>query len=225
MICILIILILIGILTFFTIKEKKMLELMTDQPRVHGLAYYNGWPNEGLYVNHLYKAYEIAATHLYSLNFKNWKKPCIVIDVDDTLVFTDPDRKLGLHHPELRGSVGENPIFLYPSNPWISHIPSIAKQVGVDVIILTARPPTSKLATQINLDELGIPYDDIITALASSRMDFKMAVKKKIAKERDIVLMLGDNLYDVAESGKMTLAIKLPSPDDPWIYIDEPVHN
>lgn len=224
MICILVIIILIVIIFFSMKEENRMFESMTDQMRVYGLDYYNGWPNEGLYVNHLYRAYEISATHLYSLNFKNWNKPCIVIDVDDTLVFTDPARKLGLH-PELRGSVGENPIFLFPPNPWISNIPIIAKHVGVDVIILTARPPTSKLATQINLDELGIPYDEIITASTNSKIDFKMAVKKKIAKERDIVLLLGDNLYDVAESGPMTMAIKLPSPDDPWLYVDEPVHN
>ncbi len=75
------------------------------------------------------------------------------------------------------------------------------------------------------MDEYGIPYDEIITASPHSRMDFKMEVKRKIAMERDIVLMLGDNIYDVAESGPTTLAIKLPSPNDPWIYIDEPVHN
>ena len=225
MICIVVIFILISILTFLAVKEQRMLEPMTDQPRVYGLDYYNGWPDTGIYVEHLYKAYEISATHLYSLNYKNWNKPCMVIDIDDTLVFTDPAKKLGLQHPELRGSVGNNPVFLYPPNPWISYIPAIAKQVGVDVIILTARPPTSKLATQVNLDEYGIPYDQIITASSHSRMDFKMAVKKKIARERDIVLMLGDNIYDVAESGPTTLAIKLPSPNDPWIYIDEPVHN
>ncbi len=214
----------LAILTFFSIKEEKMLEPMIDQTRVYGLDYYKGWPNNGVYVNHLRKAYEVSATHLYSLNYKNWNKPCIVIDVDDTLVFTDPDKKLGLY-PELRGSVGENPIFLYPPNPWISYIPNIAKQIGIDVIILTARPAISKLATQINLDELEIPYDKIITAGKNSKMDFKMEIKRKIARERDIVLMLGDNIYDVAESGPTTLAIKLPSPIDPWIYIDEPFHN
>lgn len=180
--------------------------------------YWNKWPSQGEYVQDLNWASSVAINYLRKVK-KSGKKivrPCVLFDVDETLVFGDPEEKVGVREMELGDHNGQ-PVFILPPNPQIVKIAIEAKKLGYTVIILTARPKTSKLATVTNLDMFRIPYDKVIMNEKDEDPEFKIRVRRMIAKNNSLLLTAGDQGCDVLLPGKAA-ALKLPDPDSKCAY-------
>lgn len=174
--------------------------------------YWQGWPFEGEYVNDLNWAAAVGKQYLDKIvNKPSSKQKCVIFDIDDTLFFGDPERALG------ENGVGEldfgrykgQDVFLLPRNKPIVKLLEYAKKLGFIVVLLTARPPTSKLACKLNMEEHNIPYDAIVMNEKEEDFFFKIRARRNISKKYDIVLTVGDRATDCTCPGTAA-AIKLP---------------
>jgi hypothetical protein len=180
--------------------------------------YFKDWPspNSG-YIQDLNWGSKVAIDYLRKL--KQTKKlinPCVLFDVDETLVFGDPDESIGVREMEL-GERGGQPIFILPPNPQIVQIAKVAKSLGIKVIVLTARPMISKLATITNLDMFGIPYDKVFMNDKDEDPEFKVRLRRRIAAQNSLLLTVGDQPTDVLLPGKSGI-LKLPDPTSKCCY-------
>ena len=182
--------------------------------------YWRGWPSSSNYVQDLNWGSAVAIDYLNKVKQriveKNIQRPCVLFDVDETLVFGDPEEKIGVREMEL-GDYNGQPVFVLPPNPQIVKIALEAKKLGYTVIILTARPATSRLATVTNLDMFRIPYDKIIMNEKDEDPEFKIRVRRMIGKNNSLLLTVGDQPCDVLLPGK-TAALKLPDPTSKVCY-------
>ncbi len=179
------------------------------------MDYWDNWP-AGKYGNDLNWGSKVAIEYLTKLKNKKLVNPCILMDVDDTLVFGDPESKVGVREMELGNREG-NPIFVLPINPSIVNIAKVAKSYGFKVIILTARPSTSKLATITNLDMFNIPYDKVFMNDKDEDPEFKIRLRRRISEQNSLLLTVGDQPADVLLPGKSAI-LKLPDPDSKCSY-------
>jgi hypothetical protein len=140
------------------------------------------------------------------------KQKCVIFDFDDCLVFGDPASVVGVREMEL-GEHGGSDIFILPRNEPVVKLAEFAKANGYVVIILTARPKTSREATRWNCRDYKIPYDVIVMNDADDDPCFKVNVRRKISVKYDIVLTVGDQITDCLCPGKSAF-IKLPDPGD-----------
>lgn len=183
------------------------------------MSYWSNWlVGGGDYVQDLKWASKITIAYLKKVkqSGKNYERPCVLFDVDETLVFGDPEEKLGVREMEL-GEHNGQPVFVLPPNPHIVKIIKEAKKLGFAVIILTARPATSKIATQLNMSMFGIPYDQIIMNEKDEDPEFKIRVRRMIATKNTLLLTVGDQPCDCLLPGK-TAALKLPDPESKCAY-------
>jgi hypothetical protein len=195
------------------------------------INYYKGWPIQCQYTNDLKWAAEKSVIFLRQIaGFYKPKDPSkpvtkglVVIDLDDTIFFTDELGIIGV----IDGSAGryfddkinqEVELFMLPINEPIRFLIEEAKKLGFYVIALTARPAESRLATITNLKMCKIPYDHLIMNTDSKDPYFKINVRKDLSKKGQIVLTIGDMPNDVVFSGGKTAFVKLPSPDMPCSY-------
>lgn len=180
--------------------------------------YWIKWPASGYYVQDLQWGSQKAINYLRKVknSNKNIPRPCILLDVDETLVFGDPEEKVGVREMELGDHNGQ-PVFVLPPNPPIVEIAKVSKKLGFAVIVLTARPATSKLATITNLDMFNIPYDKLIMNEKDEDPEFKIRVRRMIAKNNSLLLTVGDQPTDVLLPGKSAL-LKLPAPESKCCY-------
>jgi hypothetical protein len=139
------------------------------------------------------------------------KQKCVIFDIDDTLVFGDPDEVVGIREMELGEQEGQL-VFIYPRNEPICKLAEFAKKLGILVIVLTARPPQSKIASKWNMNYLHIPYDILITNDQDKEACFKIKVRRNISQKYDILLTIGDQTTDCLCVGPNTASIKLPEP-------------
>ena len=159
--------------------------------------------------------------HLQDLLIKNSKvktnKPrAIIMDVDDTLVFTNPGGHSDVRYVKLNNTT----LFLYPGINQMIEVVQLAKKLNYRIIILTARPRESFLSTRFNLDLLKIPYDAIYLNPKNEASNFKYGVRKQLMNKYDILFSVGDQVADVnGPSG--IIGIKLPSPDSHKVQIFE----
>lgn len=191
---------------------------MSDSERKLGL-YFKGWPNpSNAYVQDLIWAMKIGMQYLNSVKNKpSAKQKCVIFDFDDCLVFGDPASVVGVREMEL-GEHGGSEIFTLPRNEPICKLVEHAKMNKFMVIILTARPKTSREATRWNCRDFRIIYDAIIMNDGDSDPCFKVNVRRRIAAKYDIVLTVGDQITDCLCPGGKTAFIKLP---DPGSFDDE----
>lgn len=179
--------------------------------------YWINWPSGGNYVQDLGWAKAVATKYLTTvMGKKKFQRPCILLDVDETLVFGDPEEKVGVREMEL-GEKNGNPIFVLPPNPPIVEIIKHAKRLGIAIIILTARPKTSKLATITNLDMFKIPYDKLIVNENDEDPEFKIRIRRVISQKNDLLLTVGDQPCDCLLPGR-TAILKLPDPESKTAY-------
>lgn len=180
--------------------------------------YWIKWPSGGHYVQDLIWGSQKAINYLRKVkqSGRNVPRPCILLDVDETLVFGDPEEKVGVREMELGDHNGQ-PVFVLPPNPPIVKIAMEAKKLGFAVIVLTARPATSKLATITNLDMFNIPYDKLIMNEKDEDPEFKIRVRRMIGRNNSLLLTIGDQPCDVLLPGKAAL-LKLPAPESKCCY-------
>ena len=190
--------------------------------------YYKDWPNPCPYKSDLKWASERVLTYLIKLAplYKGTnKKGLVVMDLDDTIFFTDDAEILG--HQE--GSLGirydselkqDVSLFYLPINEEISLIATKAIELGYKVIALTARPPESRLATITNLRMFKIPISCLLMNTKEADPYFKINIRKKLSESptQDIVITIGDMPNDLIFCGGSSAFVKLPSPDLPCSY-------
>jgi len=180
--------------------------------------YFMGWPKKGKYVEDLNWAYKISSKFLEKVatNKKINPRTAIIFDVDETLVFGDAASVIGVQEMELGDHDGHS-IFILPPNPPIVNILRKAKRLGIKIIILTARPGTSKAATIANLEMFKIPFDYIICNNKDSDPEFKSSARKQLSSKFDILLTVGDQSTDCLLPGRSAI-LKLPDPNSLCCY-------
>ena len=180
-------------------------------------TYWTGWPSKGAYVDDLNWSAKVSINYLRNLvKSKKITRPCVLFDVDETLVFGDPEEKIGVREMELGDHNGQ-PVFILPPNPQIVKIAIEAKKLGIKVVVLTARPKTSKLATVTNLDMFRIPYDKVFMNEKDEDPEFKIRLRRQIASQNSLLLTVGDQPCDVLLPGRSGI-LKLPDPDSKCAY-------
>ena len=183
-------------------------------------VYYAGWPKKGLYNDDLNWACRIGINYLKQIApiTKNQNKiGIIVLDIDDTLVMGDHAPILGIREQERIEDNQE--IFILPINKQVKALAVTARNLGLKIVILTARPLSSKAASICNLQDYDIPYDMIIMNDKDSDPMFKVKVRRSLDNDkRQIVLTVGDQPFDCFSPGKAA-AIKLPDPDCKCAYV------
>lgn len=193
-----------------------------DYRRSHNPAaeYWKNWPRGGEYMKDLQWSSEIATNYLQQLASKiqNMENAAVIFDVDETLVFGDPEETLGVREMELGEFQGQS-IFILPPNAPIVKICTAAKRLGFKIIILTARPASSKMATITNLDMFKIPYDFIIVNSKDSDPQFKINTRRELQSKFNVVLTVGDQPCDVLLCGKSAV-LKLPDPLSKCAYFN-----
>ena len=108
--------------------------------------------------------------YIHDLYIENLPNPAIIIDIDDTILFTDPLNCIGIDKMNL------------PANPYIWTIPFICRDYGIKILILTARNEKWLQHTKNNLDIHNIPYDKIIMNKTRSSL-FKIQKRKDLRKK------------------------------------------
>lgn len=153
--------------------------------------------------------------YLTNLLIKNkGKYDAIIVDVDDTLVYTHKNGISLVKYTKIRNQ----PVFIYPGIQPIVEVTQIAKRLGFRIIILTARPPESYLSTRFNLDILKVPYDEIIMNNLKQDISFKWKIRKDLIKRYKVLFTVGDQVADVNGPPGL-LGIKLPSFDSNKVQI------
>lgn len=129
-------------------------------------------------------------------------RPAIVIDIDETVLDNSPfqgqvifDAKpySQLFWEEWTGlSIAE-------TLPGALDFLNLAKEKGVEVFYVTNRKETERPATLKNLAEQGLPYAEDKYLILRTEESSKENRRKKIAETHTILLLIGDNLNDIAE--------------------------
>ena len=194
-----------------------------DYRQSQAKTYWSGWPMSGQYLQDLKWASEISIKYLRSVASRVDKRNAAVIfDVDETIMFGDPEELLGVREMELGVHDGQE-IFILPPNPPISKVVSESKRLGFKIIVLTARPATSKKATLTNLDMFKIPYDYIIMNNKESDPDFKISARRQLFDKFNIILTVGDQPCDCLLPGRSAV-LKLPDPTSKCAYFYPGMH-
>jgi len=145
------------------------------------------------------------------------KTGIVVFDIDDTLVFGDPAKVVGVQEMVV-GKMNGQEIFLLPPNPQIVQVAQFAKSLGFKIVALTARPKESKMASIRNLQDFKIPYDMLIMNEKDEDPFFKIGIRRLLEKpNQTVVLTLGDQPCDCIFPGTGA-AIKLPDEDSFCAY-------
>lgn len=181
--------------------------------------YWDGWfKNVGEYSVDLIWALNVGKSILDKYEKKQTQKPkCVIFDIDDTLVFGDPEGTMGVKEMEI-GFVDGQDVFFLPRNEPICKLAEYAKANGFMIIIITARPKKSRLASLENMKHLRIPFDAIIMNDGNLDPCFKVGVRRKIALKYEVCMTVGDQITDVLNPSMNTSFIKLPDPTSKASY-------
>ncbi len=180
--------------------------------------YWIKWPRPDCeYCKDLSWASNIAIKYLNNIkNVQTTKQKAVIFDIDDTIVFGDPEQIIGVKEMDL-GSHNGQEIFILPVNNQIVKIVEYAKSLGMKIILLTARPPESELASMTNMSMFRVPYDMLIVNKKEADPCFKLNTRRVIANKFHIVLTVGDQITDVLCPGTAAI-LKLPDPDSKVSY-------
>ena len=132
----------------------------------------------------------------------SFKPKAVIFDVDDTLVTTQK--------PVTLQQFGNREVFLFPAIVEMVRVAQLAKRLGYQIIILTARPSSSRYSTEVNLRNIGVEYDKLYMNENNEHISFKRRVRKNILKTHNILFTVGDQPDDVI-GPKGMIGIKLPS--------------
>lgn len=184
----------------------------------HAAEYWKNWPRGGEYMKDLLWSEQVAVSYLNQIapRLGNLDNCAVIFDVDETLLFGDPEETIGVREMEL-GEFNGQSVFILPPNAPIVKICTTAKKLGFKIIILTARPGTSKIATMTNLDMFKIPYDFLIVNSKESDPQFKINTRRELQTKYNVILTIGDMVTDVLLPGKAAV-LKLPDPASKCAY-------
>ncbi len=195
------------------------------------MNYWSNWP-KCEYNKDLQWAAEVVNKYLTSRKFGVSGKPdAIVFDIDETLIFGDPEEILDLEELTYTVDLAEGKKYtveISPANLPIIGIVNTATKLGIKIILLTARLSSAKIDTIKNMEILGIHYDKLIMNSqdhkgAPKDPCFKLLERKKLAVDYNIVATIGDQLTDLYLPGAKTLVVKLPDVKSKCSYVIPPV--
>lgn len=194
--------------------EKK--RVPTDE------EYWKNWPGNCMYNEDLKWGCSYAIQYLQKIapQYKaSGRKGLVIFDIDDTIVFGDPAEVIGVKEMELGRHKGQE-VFILPVNQSVVKVANVARSLGFIIICLTARPKESQLASATNLNMFNVPYDKLIMNEKDQDPFFKIHVRKKLSEieGQDVILTIGDQVFDVFLPGPTSAAIKLPSPESKCSY-------
>jgi len=159
--------------------------------------------------------WEKTKNYLVQLLIKDKRKStAIIMDVDDTLVYTRSNGVSLIKYTK----ICHTEVFIFPGIKEMIEVTQVAKRLGYRVIILTARPKESYLSTKFNLDILKVPYDEIIMNTYKQDISFKYKIRQDILKRYKVLFSVGDQVADVNGPPGL-LGIKLPSLDSNKVQI------
>lgn len=236
---ILIVIVLLCLLTFLVffyikqiilsclVREKfndmDCVENMVDYER-ELFNFYKGAPTKGYYINCLKKIEREAGSFLKKKIFKGLPGKALVMDIDDTLVWTGTENVNGMF-PGL--------------NPMVN-LAKLAKRLGYHLIVITARGPFMLDKSIENLNALGVYPDKVFTSLWYGQdQSFKAVMRKNLENNTinsvknmsnedlfngkigniwspyniKVVMSVGDRWGDIDNQNNV-LGVKLPEPTD-----------
>lgn len=205
------------------------------------LSFYRGAPKHGIYIRYLEKISKYVLNHVRKKEITELKNKAIILDFDDTIVWTKPYCPISPIH--VKSPDFGNVFYYQPLYPIVKLVREL-KKMGFWIFIITSRPPNNILSVMYNLRKYGIPWDSIFTSsFVGEHLIFKSKIRKiieshipedicglntfqlmtkskpkKNGEKTNIVVSIGDNWYDIYE-GNGDIGIKLPSPGDLNAYV------
>lgn len=187
------------------------------------INFYKGSPKKGYYINYLKKIEKEASSFLKQRVFNNLIGKTVVMDIDDTLLWTGKSHRNGLYE-------GISPMI---------RLAKLVKKLGYNLIIITARAPFMLEKSIENLNILGVYPDKVFTSLWYGQdQSFKAVMRKNLEKNTlqnvqmmsseelfndknrywspynmKVIMTIGDRWCDVIDQDDV-LGVKLPEPLD-----------
>ena len=196
----------------------------------HG--YYKHWPNKGYYIKDLLEAQSLGKKYIDSVVLKKVRKPTVVWDLDDTLVFVnynnnvlDNKKNTTLNKMNYKSTKRDDPGYFYKPNKPMVNLCKYFKKKGVTNIIVTNRDPYYKRWTAKNVKKYNIPIDELYTRRKPDDTvpSFKNAIKKDLEKNGyTILLTVGDQYTDLNRPRSYEATLKLPDTVDKKIRFKKP---
>jgi hypothetical protein len=220
--------------------SNRLAGRIKTQGNMNTEEYFKNWPNKCPYNDDINWACSISIQYLTKIApmYKkgSGKIGLVIFDLDDTIFFGDPanvvgvtEMSLGLQQgPKCKECVANRTdcnkckpqeVFILPPNKQVVKVANTARELGFKIVMLTARPIESQLASVSNLNMFNIPHDMLIMNDKDEDPFFKIRVRRKLQlPNQDIVLTCGDQFTDIYLPGPKTCAIKLPDPDSLCAY-------
>lgn len=129
-------------------------------------------------------------------------RPAIVIDIDETVLDNSPFQgQVILDAKPYSQAFWEEwtSQSLAETLPGALDFLNLAKEKGVEVFYVTNRKESERQATLKNLFEQGLPFAEDKYLILRTDEGSKESRRKKIAETHSILLLIGDNLNDLAE--------------------------
>ncbi len=184
-------------------------------------VYYNNWPSKCLYNDDVDWGCSFGIKYLQKMAPVIKQKNItgiVVFDIDDTLVQGDPASVVGIKEMEMGIQNGQD-VFILPVNHQVVKLAQISRQLGYKIVILTARPMESKMASIRNLEMFNIPYDMLIMNDKNEDPCFKIRIRRSLENKpnQQVILTIGDQPCDCFLPGRGAF-IKLPDPESKCCY-------
>ncbi len=152
-----------------------------------------------------YQAFALARMMLardLKAKHKSKLKRAVVVDVDETVLDNSPFQALLVKE---RKEFSQQDWAKWTSSAQAAALPGAveflryAAAKGVRVFYITNRREAERAGTEANLKQQGFPGVSAETVLLRADVSSKEARRKQVAAQYRIVLLLGDNLNDLAE--------------------------
>lgn len=151
-----------------------------------------------------YQTYNLATEKvlLRAAAHKGEKKPAVVLDVDETVLNNSPFQAYcilkGIDYSWESWKAWTDKAVARPL-PGALEFTLTAQNAGVEVFYITNRKSSEMEATIRNLKEAGFPYADSAHVFLRTAESGKENRRKRVAENYTILLLVGDNLNDLAE--------------------------
>jgi len=135
-------------------------------------------------------------------NYKNEKKPAVVLDLDETVLNNSPYQfKLLEVKKEYTYESWTDWVNLAKAEalPGAYKFVSYAKEKGVEVFYISNRTVAHLEATIKNLQRLSFPNADSIHVLLNDKTSDKTERRAIVSENYEIIMLIGDNLTDMSQ--------------------------
>ncbi len=185
--------------------ESKNLENVNDRLLVSVAWVQNSAEYTALY----YQGFNIATERLNGAiaSNKQNKQLAVVVDIDETMLNNSPfDASLILNSKNPMGWKDWTSKASAKALPGALEFAKYAQNKGVGIFYITNRDDSEHAATVKNLQMLDFPYatdDHVLTksdlSLSTGNTSSKKGRREIVAKDYEIILLIGDNLNDFSE--------------------------